>query len=148
MMSTTAQPEQQLDFFLALFRPLITKAATAFFLDDCHEDHVLDLVAEGKLLAVNIALHTDTRREIRIYYYSAVHRALRPKLPLQRVPVDSIIPHHRPTILRRELAAWMSCTEQHVSNINLPGPRDGHDSRHRVHRWAFVEWLTTREIKP
>lgn len=137
----------QLDFLLALFKPFVTKSDAAFLLDDCHVDHVLDLVDEGRLLAVNIAADDRSgRREIRIHRYSVLHRIAAPRKPLQRVPVDQIIPHHRPTILRRELAAWLSCTEQHVSNLNLSGPRDSHDTRHRIYRDSAVNFLTTREI--
>jgi hypothetical protein len=138
----------QLDFLFALFRPLISTADAGFLLDDCSERHVLDLVDEGQLLAINIAVDTTGRRELRIHRYSVLHRIARPKRPLGRVPADKIIPHFRPTVLRRELADWMSCSEQHISNLNLAGPRDGHDRRHRIYRHAVVDFLTTREIKP
>jgi hypothetical protein len=136
----------QLDFLLALFRPLLTKSEAAFLLDECSEDHVLNLIDEGQLRAVNIASNIETRREVRIYRYSVEHRIMAPTLPLHRVPPGTIIPHFRPTILRRELAEWLGCTEQHISNLSLPGPRDGHDTRHRIWRDSVVEFLTNREI--
>lgn len=142
------QRSTQLDFLLALFRPLITTAEAAFLLDDSTPQHVLDLLDEGAVRAINIARDTDTRREVRIYRYSVEHRIMAPRLPLHAIPVDAIIPHHRPTILRRELADWLGCTEQHVSNLALQGPRDAHDTRHRIHREAVVQFLTTREIQP
>lgn len=138
----------QLDFLLALFRPWVTKAEAAFLLDDCSEDHVLNLIDEGALRAINIAKSTDTRREVRIFRYSVEHRVLAPKLPLCAIAAESIIPHARPTILRRELADWLNCTEQHISNLNLDGPRDSHDTRHRIWRESAVQWLTSREIQP
>lgn len=140
------QRSTQLDFLLALFRPLLSTAEAAFLLDDATPQHVLDLLDEGKLRACNIAHGTDTRRVVRIYRYSIEHRIISPRLPLHAIPVDSIIPHHRPTILRRELADWLGCTEQHISNLALAGPRDRHDTRHRIHREAIVEFLTAREI--
>lgn len=147
---TTRDQERatQLDFLLGLFRPLLTTAEAAFILDECSDQHVRDLVDEGRLLAVNVAASTDTRPHLRIWRYSVEHRVMVPLLPITRVPVDQIIPHHRPTILRRELAAWIGCTEQHVSNLNLPGPRGAGDARHRIHRSAVVEWLTTRDLSP
>lgn len=140
------QRSTQLDFLLALFRPWLTKGEAAFLLDDCSEDHVLDLIDEGKLRAVNIAKNEDTRREVRIYRYTVEHRLLAPRLPIHQVPASAIIPHSRPTILRRELAEWLGCTEQHISNLNLSGPRDGHDTRHRIFRDAAVNFLEAREI--
>lgn len=142
------QRSTQLDFLLALFRPWVTKAEAAFILDDCSEDHVLDLIDEGKLRAINIARDLETRREVRIFRYSVEHRVLAPKLPLCSIPAESIIPHARPTILRRELADWLNCTEQHISNLALDGPRDNHDTRHRIWREAAVKFLTGREIQP
>lgn len=145
-LTTDFRRSTQLDFLLALFRPWITKAEAAFLLDDASEDHVLDLVDEGVLRAVNIARAADTRREVRIYRYTVEHRILLPRTASHAVPVDAIIPHHRPTILRRELSDWLGCTEQHVSNLNLTGPRDQHDTRHRIYREAVVEFLESREI--
>lgn len=136
----------QLDFLLALFRPWITTSEAAFLFDDCSEKHVLNLIDEGALRAVNIARAADTRREVRIYRYTVEHRIIAPKHPIHAIPAESIIPHHRPTILRRELSDWLGCTEQHVSNLNLTGPRDQHDTRHRIYREAVVEFLESREI--
>lgn len=135
---------EQLDFLLALFRPLLTLAEAAFLLDECSERHALDLLDEGKLRGVNIATSTDTRREIRIYRYSVEHRVMVPLLPLTPVSPEHIFPHHRPTVLRREAAQWLHCTEQHISNLALAGPRI--DARHIIHRAALVEFLTRREI--
>ena len=140
------QRSTQIDFLLALFRPWITKGEAAFLLDDCSEDHVLDLLDEGKLRAVNIANAEDTRREIRIYRYTVEHRMIAPRLPMHQVPASAIIPHCRPTILCRELADWLGCTERHVRNLALAGPRDAHDTRHRIFRDAAVNFLEAREI--
>lgn len=137
---------EQLDFLLALFRPLLTLGEAAFLLDDCSERHVLDLLDEGKLRGINIASSTETRREIRIYRYSVEHRVMVPLLPLTTIEPEKIFPHHRPTVLRREAALWLGCTEQHISNLDLDGPRDSADVRHRIHRAALVDFLTKREI--
>jgi hypothetical protein len=149
-MNATAdfQRSTQLDFLLALFRPWLTKGEAAFLLDDCSEDHVLDLIDEGKLRAINIAADTETRREIRIYRYSLEHRVMAPRLPMHQVPAEAIIPHHRPTVLCRELAEWLACTERHIRNLALDGPRDSHDTRHRIWRESAVQFLTSREIQP
>ena len=136
----------QLDFLLALFRPWITKSEAAFLLDDCSEDYILALVDSGTLRAVNIASAEDTRREVRIYRYTVERRIIAPAHPAGRVPVDAIIPHHRPTILCRELSDWLGCTERHVRNLALAGPRDRHDTRHRIYREAVVEFIESREI--
>lgn len=142
-------PVEQLDFLLALFRPLLTPAEVAFVLDDCSERHVLDLIDEGKLRAVNIASDVHTRRTLRIYRYSVEHAILAPDRPLTIVPPEHILPHQRPTILRREFASLLGCTEQHVSNLNLDGPRDrGSDTRHRIYRHAAIDFLTSREFTP
>jgi hypothetical protein len=139
----------QLDFLLALFRPWLTTDEAAFLLDDCTDQHVRDLVDSGHLRAVNIASSADSRRELRIYRYTVEHRIIRPKAPLTIIGPGEILPTQRPTILRREAAKWLGCTEQHISNLALPGPRDRDtDTRHRIHREAFVEFLTLREIKP
>jgi hypothetical protein len=138
----------QLDFLLALFRPFLTKADAAFLLDDCAEEKILALIDEGKLRAINIATDTDTRRELRIYRYTVEHRLLSPTTAWGTISPELIIPHHRPTVLCRELADWLSCTERHVRNLNLSGPRDSHDTRHRIWRESAVEFLTARELQP
>jgi len=137
---------EQTDFLLALFRPLLTLGETAFLLDECSERHVLNLLDEGKLRGVNIAKSTETRREIRIYRYSVEHRIMVPLLPLTSIEPERIFPHSRPTILRREAALWLACTEQHVSQLALAGPRDSSDVRHRIYRDALVAFLTSRDI--
>jgi hypothetical protein len=138
----------QLDFLLALFAPYLRVEQAACLLDDCSPEHVTDLVEEGKLRAIDIASADATKRSLRIYRYSVEHLIIRPHSPLTAVPVSHVIPHERPTLLRRELARLIQCTEQHISNLNLPGPRGGHDTRHRIYRDAVVEFLTAREISP
>jgi hypothetical protein len=138
----------QLTFYSALWRPLITTDEAAWMLDECSERHVLDLLDEGKLRGVNIAASGETRRLLRIWRYSVTHR-LMPKLakhPLPEVSAEEVITHQRATVLRRELAYWLSCTEQHVSNLGLPGPRDRSETRHLIHRTAVVDFLTTRTL--
>lgn len=136
----------QLDFLLALFRPFLTKQEAAFLLDDCHEDYIVALLDLGKLRAINIASEADgPRRELRIYRYTVEHLILAPKLPLGTINADAFVPHHRPTLLLREAASILACTERHIRNLNLDGPDAG---RVRIHRQAFTAFLTTREITP
>lgn len=142
-MSTRAE---QLDFLFALFRPLLTLGEAAFLLDDASERHVLDLLDEGRVRGVNIATVEDTRRTLRIYRWSVEHIIFCPAAPLTSIDVDQLLPHHRPTILRRELASWLACTEQHISNLDLDGPRTADDTRHRIHRAAILNFLRNREV--
>ena len=115
-------------------------------LDEASDQHVRDLLDEGKLRGVNIAASAATRREVRVYRYSVEHRIIAPKYPLTLVPVEQMLPIHRPVILRRELASWLSCSESHITNLDLDGPRDHNDSRHRIYREAAVNFLTSREL--
>lgn len=140
-------PSAQLDFFNAFWRPLLRTDEAAWMLDECSERHVLDLLDEGKLRGVNIAAE-PTRRLVRVWRWSVQHR-LMPKIasaPLSDIGVEQIITHHRPTVLRRELAAWLACSEQHISNLNLPGPRDRSDTRHIIHRDAVLTFLNSRTL--
>jgi hypothetical protein len=148
-MTPNPTASEQLDFLLALFRPLLSVEEAAFILDDASPDHVRDLVEEGRLRAVDIASTEDrSRRCLRVYRYSAEHLVMRPRLKLTLVPVSTILPHERPTFLRRELSNLLGCTEQHVSNLSLPGPRHAGDARHRIYREAVIGFLTEREVKP
>jgi hypothetical protein len=146
--STATDRSKQMDFMLALFRPWLRTEEAGFLLDDASEWHVRDLIDEGKLLAINIAVGTDTRRDLRVYRYSVEHRIMAPHRELTIVSPEEIIPHHRPTVLRRELASWLACSEAHVGNLQLDGPRDGSDTRHRIYRASAVSFLTERLIKP
>jgi hypothetical protein len=136
----------QLDFLASLFSPLITTEQAAFILDDCSPRHVLDLVDEGKLRAISIASGDADRRELRIFSYSVHWLVREPVKPFPAVELDRIIPHSRPTLLRSELARLLSCSERHVSNLNLDGPRGQHDKRHRVYREAVLAWLAAAEV--
>jgi hypothetical protein len=146
----------QLDFFSTLFLTLLTKEEAACYLDDCSTRHVLDLIDEGKLRGVDIASTWQPRtkagelqhhREVRVYRYSAEWLVKHPTTTLPRVTFDEIVKFHlRETLLRREVAHLLNCTEQHVSNLALPGPRHQGDARHRVYRAELISFLTRREI--
>ena len=146
--STATERSKQMDFILALFRPWLRTEEAGFLLDDASDQHIRDLIDEGKLLGINIASAQETRLEVRVYRYSVEHRIMAPLRSLTIISPEEIIPHHRPTILRRELASWLACSEAHIGNLQLDGPRDGNDSRHRIHRSAAVAFLTERLIKP
>jgi len=138
----------QLDFLSGLFSPLMRVEQAAFMLDDCGWDKVAELLDEGKLRGINVAGPGAEKRSLRIYLYSVQQLVMRPKWPLVYLPVAQFLPHERPTILRRELARMLTVTEQHVSNLNLSGPRGDHDTRHRIWREAVIEFLTAREVGP
>lgn len=138
----------QLDFYRDLFRPLVTTEQAAWMLDEATPRHIENLLDEGKLRGLNIATQQDTRRTLRIWRYSVECR-LMPKLtgkPIPELSPEHVITHQRATVLRRELAYWLGCSEQHVSNLALPGPRDRHDTRHLIDRGAVINFLTTRTI--
>jgi hypothetical protein len=143
---------EQLDFWHALFRPLVTTAEAAVLCGGCTDRHVLDLLDEGLLRGVNIALSADTRRDLRIYRYSAHHYLIDNESPLPQIDVATTLPHSRPTILRHELADWLSCSGQHISNLGKervitgPGRANGREARNLFHRASVIDWLTTREI--
>jgi len=78
-----------------------------------------------------------------------VQHRLMPRLarhPLTEIAVEQILTHHRPTVLRRELADWLACTEQHISNLALEGPRDRSDVRHIIYRDAVITFLKSRTL--
>jgi|GEM_PF-4227308 len=141
-------PSSQLDFLLALFTPLITVEQACFLLDDCDWHKIDQLLDSGRIRGVDIRSGQAEKRCIRIYRYTVEHLILRPSVPIFHIGINQMMPHERPTILRRELARMINATEQHISNLNLPGPRGRHDTRHRIYRDAVCEFLNEREIKP
>lgn len=140
---------RDLDLLLAGFNPLLKVADACFLLDDCSPDHVVRLIDCGKLRAVDIRTPQASQRAIRIYRYTVEHLKLRPDLPLCWIDPEEIFIHSRDTWLRREVQALLSCSDDHVRNLALPGPRysGGRNGMHRVNATALAEFLREREIQ-
>ncbi len=151
----TAQPRaSQLDFLLALFRPLLTMDEVSLLTDGLGRDHIAHLIDEGKFRAINIASSTESQRSLRIYRYSVEHQLLWPKRPLTMVPPETILSHSRAHFLKWEVANLLSCTTRHVENLGnggaLPGPSLSLGSLNRNPRYTregVIEFLTSREVK-
>jgi len=143
--------EHQLDFLLAMFRPLLTTEEAAFLLDGCSHDHVHHLVDDGTLRAVDIRSPGALHRALRVYRYTVEHLLIRPRLPLARIGAETILQHSRPTWLLHEVASVLNCTTAHVRHLALDGPNIASASASRamprIHRAALVEFITTREIE-
>lgn len=152
---------QQLDFWLSLFRPLLKPEEAAFALDDVSVEHVVALTEEGKLRGVDIANRVDPsepsdeygRRCIRVYRYSIEWLMLSRKRQ-QRHPghpvVETIFQHGRPHFLLKEAAYLLNCTEKHMRNLAIEGPKFGatgsNKSLPRIPRAALKAFLEAREI--
>lgn len=146
--SLKAEAPHAAALYADLFRPLVTIEQAAWMLDEASPRHIEHLIDEGKLRGLNIATREDSRRTLRVWRYSIECRLL-PNMfgqPLPEIPAEQVIAHHRPTVMRRELAYWLNCTEQHVSNLNLKGPRDRSDARHIIFREAALDFLTSRTL--
>lgn len=147
---------EQADFWSLFFPPMLKPEQAAEFLDDVHRRLVLDLCEEGKLRAINIASRDDTRREVRIYRYSAqwLAEATRRKCKAPKhPPVETLLPHSRPNLTLREVAQFLACDERHVRNLamitggpaSLTGPQIS-ERHNRISRPALIAFLNAREI--
>lgn len=161
--STSPAELGQLDFFLALFRPLLSQDEAAFLLGEPSLQTITRRLEDGSLRGVDISLAGEDagRRELRIYRYAVEHLLIAPpaqKKPV-RVPVERIFPHARPVFRQDEVAAILRCTPKHVGRLKeaseLRGPRlstaaapGASDRTPRVSRESLIEFLTRREIQP
>lgn len=152
---------EQLAFFFSEYGPLIKKPAVAAALQ-CSEDHVLTLLDEGRLRAVNIALRTrpyddpETGREItplrelRFYRGSVSTFMDDPSAPLIRVPIEAMLPPIGPDMSRIMAAKTLDCDVTHVARLPLPVARYGalkSNRMPRIDRAGFVEFLIDREVR-
>lgn len=123
-------------------------------------DGVKALVAEGSLLAINIATPGSRNRSLRIYRYSACHLLVNPELPLTVLTIDQLLQHGRPTWRLDEVADLLRCTGQHVTNLRnspdcpLAGPENVEDStgasksHRRITRSSIIEFLAASAVLP
>lgn len=158
-----SEAPSQLEFFMALFAPLLRLEEAAWLMDDVSIGHVVALCEEGKLRAVDIANRSgagldcaegrEDRRCVRVYRYS-VEWLMLGKVKRQRQPqhpgVESTFPHYRPTFLIREVSRFLNCSDQHVRNLAIEGPSYGatgsFKSLPRIPRAALKAFLESREI--
>ena len=144
----------QLDFLLALFRPLLEPQEAAWLMGECSDDRIRGLIDEGILRAVDIASRRadqPKQRCLRIYRYTVEHLLIAPKAPVALVPVEQILLHSRPLFLKSEVARTLACTERHVANLDLPSPPVSQMSLTRLPRYTregLIQFLTAREIRP
>lgn len=138
----------QADWWSLWFREMLSLEEASILLDDMHTERVMQLVEEGRLRGVNIALKTETRREVRVWRYSVQWLAEVRRRKCQRPPaplVDQLIPIQRRNLHCKEVADLLACSERHVRNLRLDGPElSAH--HHRVTRAALVQFLRDREI--
>ena len=145
----------EMDYLLAHCYPLITSEEAAFLLD-CHQRSIENLVADGTLPAVNLALEKTTRNMIRIWRWAVLHVCLQPERPMSPIAVGDALPHSRAIWLVHETASLFRCSEDHVHNLVskelLAGPdrnaaRPGTiRPRIRIWRETIITLLQTRTI--
>lgn len=136
----------EFDWLLAHTRPLLRVAETATLLGDCSEQHVHNLLDAGKLRGIDVSGQAEERRAVRIWRHTILHLLLKPGVDCAPVHLEDLLPHARPTIWRRELAAWCACAENTVAEWGLRGPRT--DTRSLYDRAEVLRFLREREIKP
>ena len=152
-MSHPASP--QLDFWSLLFDPLVTIEEARFLLDEVSDKHVAHLVEEGRLSAINIALDlSGGKRLLRVYAFSihalAMSRTRKlPKAPVS-IPVEHLLPHTRPNLLKREVENLLKCSPDHVANLFAGALRQlgtgGSRRLPRIPREALLSFLQAREV--
>jgi len=148
---TSLQPpilpiQQEFDFLLGSYRPLLRVEEARLILHDCSDRHVENLLDAGRILGIDISGSGEGKRCLRLWKHTVIHLALRPEHALATIPLSDLLPHHRPTIYRRELARWCGCAENTVAAWELAGPRT--DNRSVYHREAVIEFFTQREVNP
>lgn len=153
----------EMDFLLAHSYPLITSEEAAFLLD-CSETTAMTMVDDATLPAVNIALSTATRREVRIWRWAVLHRCIAPERKLQAISIAESLPLQREVWTMREVSGVLRCSVDHVYNFYdtpvapgekatlLTGPdrnagRSTHGRRPRIFRDSLITLLTTRTIE-
>jgi excisionase family DNA binding protein len=151
---TSAAP--QLDFFAALFNPLVSRAVAGELLDGCSEDHVQALIDAGTLHAVNIALRTDTVRTLRVWRWSLDaqrYPRIRAAIGMHGPPpLATLLPHQRERLTTAEVRRFLGCSDQHVVNLHheglLAGTRDGAVRLLRIERASLLAFLNARTLTP
>ena len=146
-MATPAQTYIQLDldFILGVYRPLLRTMEAAVILHDCSDQHVVNLLDEGKLRGYDLRGSAESKRTLRILRYTAEHMALRPEMALRHIPMADLLPIQRPTFQRGELARWFGVSETTVGEWPLSGPRT--DRRSIYFRDSVIKFLEYREIQ-
>jgi hypothetical protein len=128
------------DHLLMLFRPLLTVPEAMWLLGYRAPQSIVRWVECGGLRAVDISGEKEAdRRELRIYRYSIEHLFLAPERPLDRPPVEMILPHRRATFRADEVAQVLNCTPRHVSKLAL--------SRGEITRKKLIAFLGAREVR-
>lgn len=127
------------DHLLMLFRPLLTVPEAMWLLGYRTQRAVLRWVEVGSLRALDVAGERERdRRDIRIYRYSLEHLFLAPEQPLERPPVELILPHLRDTFRPDEVAQILNCTPRQVSKLGLP--------ELEISRRKLIAFLDAREV--
>ncbi|CAN5354285.1 hypothetical protein BH09VER1_BH09VER1_28620 [soil metagenome] len=144
------------DFLLSHTCPLLTVDESAFVLS-LGKDATLSLLDLGLIRAIDIALQLNgTRRELRFWRWTILHRSMRPELPLGSVGIAETMPHSRPVWRAGEVAAWLRCSEDHVWNLwdhsHLTGPQanagTGRTGKSRmIYRDSLITFAREREVK-
>jgi hypothetical protein len=150
----------QLEFGIVerYFGPLVSvEEATCLFRDLVSRDHVIWMIEEGRLGAINIALNAEgVERHLRVWRWT-IDRANYPRLEAlikrQGRPVlESLLPHRRPYFLSRELQTFLGCSDQHIANLfsagQLAGDRLGAQRLLRISRPSLLSFLKSREFNP
>lgn len=160
------RPSQvEMDFLLAHCYPLIELDEAALLLA-CDVTTIENLVDDGTLPAVNLALCLKTRRMVRLWRWGVLHVCLQPERPMAPIAARDCMPHQRPQWTVHETATLFRCGHDHVLNLHadrkaedgttLPPLLTGPDlskarpgvirSRVRLDFSSIVSFLETRRI--
>jgi hypothetical protein len=128
------------------FGPLLEVQEAELILTTSRES-IRRLIDAGTLLVCDIGLGKK-QRAIRIFKHSLARLLAGEKgQPPIAVPIEWLLPHHRPHFFIRELATFLRCTDQHIRNLadlgelpKLPAAPDGVIRFSRQSVIEFVQW--------
>jgi hypothetical protein len=140
------------DQLMARFRPLLEMQEAAWCLN-VPRIAVDRLIDSGNLPAFDLGLGKHARM-LRVCRYAVIHILAGRTEPIQKIPIEDLLPHSRADFLVRELMGLFACTDQHIYNLaardKIKAPRISQSSQRRVPRFtreSVIAFLKEREIQ-
>jgi hypothetical protein len=148
----------QFDFMLSLMSPLVNLEHASLLLGGCSDQHVTNLIDEGRLRAVNIAVSLETRRNLCVWRHS-LERFVRAQAGIWMPKEEPVSPAQifatvRDPVLKSEAAHLLDCSPRHIERLAearliMAGSLSlGSMNRcPRYSRSGLINFLLSREIK-
>lgn len=140
---------EQLDFFLAIFQPLMTVEEVCDVLDDVDHKTVAAWLEEGRLLGTDLRHPEADKRMLRVFKYSVEHFMIAPRTKPIVVPVRDLVPHARVNLRYPEAINFCRCSADHIEALVLAGalhcPRFGERSK-RVTCDSLITFVEGRRL--